>query len=276
MSTLKTIDKQPFEDLLGMPSGYVLDFTNATFAAFFREGVGLDIYDQKYLMHGDSKAQRLRAFWEIEGDAVVAKVLTELIELWEYKTPTPTEQQKRTASRCREIVARLLGKQHTREDSEDQFLRRDLSTVSFKKVRIEANLIPILETRFEEASRCLQSNSSLAAIFLCGSILEGLLLGTALANPREFNLAPNSPKDDAGKVKPYHAWTLSQFIDVACELGFLKLDIKKFGHALRDFRNYIHPFQQMSSGFSPDPHTARICIQVLRAAVAGLTGERQR
>src|SRR5580700_1084675 len=116
MSTLKTIEKQPFEDLLAMPSGYVLDFTNATFAAFFREAVGVEIYDPKYLTHGDSKAKRLRAFWETEGDAIVGKVLAELIQLWEYKTPTPTDQQKRTAGRCREIVARLLGKQHTRED----------------------------------------------------------------------------------------------------------------------------------------------------------------
>lgn len=276
MSTLKTIEKQPFEDLLGMASGYVLDFTNATFAAFFREAVGIEIYDQKYLTYGDSKAKRLRAFREIEGDAIVGKVLAELIELWEYKTPTPTEQQKVAVRRCREIVARLLGKQYTREDSEGQFLRRDLSTVSLKKLRIESNLIPILEARFEEASRCLQSNSPLATIFLSGSVLEGLLLGTALANPREFNQAPNSPKDSTGKVKPFQDWSLAQFIDVGCELGFLKLDIKKFGHALRDFRNYIHPYQQMCSGFAPDRHTAEICLQVLRAAVAGLSGERHR
>jgi hypothetical protein len=75
-------------------------------------------------------------------------------------------------------------------------------------------------------------------------------------------------------VKQFSEWTLAQFIDVACELGYLKLDIKKFGHALRDFRNYIHPYQQMSSRFDPDHHTAEICLQVLRAAIAGLSGNR--
>jgi hypothetical protein len=274
MSTLKTIEKQPFEELLALASGYVLDFTNATFAAFFREAVEIEIYDPKYAIYGDSKAKRLRAFWETEGDGIVGRILAELIELWEYKTPSPTERQKVVLARCREVAARLLGRQQTRADSEDHFLRQDLSAASFEKVRIDGNLIPILEDRFQEAGRCLVGDSPLATIFMCGSVLEGLLLGAALANPREFNQAPNSPKDAMGKVRPFHEWSLAQFIDVGCELGFLKLDIKKFGHALRDFRNYIHPYQQMCSGFSPDGHTAKICLQVLRAAIAGLSGER--
>jgi hypothetical protein len=199
MSSLKTIEKQPFEDLLEMSGGYVLDFSNGTFAAFFRESVGVEIYDPKYAAYGDSKAKRLRAFWEIESDAIVGKVLTELIQLWEYKTPSPDGKKSHLASRCREIAARLVGKPQTREDSETQFLRRDLSTVSLKNIKIEATLIPILESRFMEAGRCLSGNAPLATIFLCGSVLEGLLLGTALVNPREFNQAPNSPKDASGK-----------------------------------------------------------------------------
>ena len=44
----------------------------------------------------------------------------------------------------------------------------------------------------------------------------------------------------AGKVVE---WSLAQFIDVACELDHLKLDVKKFGHALPDFHHYIHPYE---------------------------------
>lgn len=60
---------------------------------------------------------------------------------------------------------------------------------------------------------------------------------------------------------------MSNFIDVSYEVGFLKEDVKKFSHSLRDFRNYIHPYQQMSIGFQPDEHTAKICFQVLKAAL---------
>ena len=51
-------------------------------------------------------------------------------------------------------------------------------------------------------------------------------------------------------------------------------DVQKFSHGLRDFRNYIHPYQQMASGFKPDEHTAKVCFQVLKAALADVSGER--
>ncbi len=81
MSRLKTIEKKVFEDLFDMASGYVLDFPNNTFAAFFREAVNKDIYSHKYAFNGDSKAKRLRVFWEVESDSVVGKVLSELLEI---------------------------------------------------------------------------------------------------------------------------------------------------------------------------------------------------
>lgn len=275
MSTLKTIDRQPFEDLLGMSSGYVLDFTDGTFGSFFVESVGKDIHESRYTKYGNSKAKKLRAFWDIESDHVVGKTLGELLDLWEYKDPEATTKAKATAKRCREIVARLLGHQPQAEMTENEFLRRDFTSADIDTVPIEASLIPILQSRFTEAGRSLHAGAPLAAIFMCGSVLEGLLLGTALANPRQFNQASNSPKDSSGKVKSFPDWSLAQMIDVACDLGYLKLDIRKFSHALRDFRNYIHPYQQMSSKFDPDKHTAEICMQVLRAAIASLSGTRK-
>ena len=89
----------------------------------------------------------------------------------------------------------------------------------------------------------------------------------------EFNQAAASPKDEKGKVKPLQAWTLSNLIDVSCEIGFLGLDVKKYCHALRDFRNYIHPYEQMASNFNPDKHTAEICMQVLKAAIADISSK---
>ena len=275
MSSLKTIEKEPFEELFKMSNGYVLDFTNQSFEAFFRETVSIAIYDTKYTRYGDSKAKRLRAFWELESDPIVGKALAELLDLWAYKTPQPNPEENRKAERCRATIARLLGRSVKAKESESEFLERDLSSVSLAGVQIDPNLVPILEARFAEAKNCLQAKAPLATIFQCGSILEGLLLGVACMKPREFNQAASSPKDSSGKVKQFQDWTLAQFIDVACELGFLKLDVRKFSHVLRDFRNYIHPYQQMISRFNPDRHTAEICLQVLKAAIASLSGERK-
>lgn len=269
------IDRQPFEELFGMGGGYVMNFTNGTFASFFTESVGKNIYDDRYIPYGDSKAKRLRAFWDIEPDHVVAKVLSELIDLWDYKNPDPDAHDISKAQRCRETIRRLNDDLQVALVTEKQFLDQDFRNADIDNVPIEASLVPILQIRFTEAGRSLHAGAPLAAIFMCGSVLEGLLLGIALANPRQFNQAANCPKDStSGKVKAFPEWTLAQMIDVACELGFLKLDIKKFSHSLRDFRNYIHPYQQMCSRFAPDRHTAEICLQVLRAAIASLSGKR--
>lgn len=275
MSSLKAIEKRVFEDLFGMASGYVLDFSNNTFAEFFRETANIDIYAPKYDINGDSKAKRLRAFWETESDALVGKVLSGLLEVWQFNAErngqTNDSPQYKQAAR---IIARLTGKQPDPVATEQEFLHRQYHNISIKDLSIDPNLIPVLESRLAEAQNCLMS-APLATIFLCGSILEGILLGVALQKPKEFNQAANSPKDKDNKVKPFHEWSLAQFIDVAHGLGALKLDVKKFSHELRDFRNYIHPYQQLASKFTPDKHTAEICLQVLKAAIADLSGGRK-
>ena len=75
-------------------------------------------------------------------------------------------------------------------------------------------------------------------------------------------------------MKAFQEWSLAEFIDVAHDIGLLKMDVRTFSHGLRDFRNFIHPYEQMTSGFTPDEHTARVCFQVLRAALADVAGER--
>lgn len=275
MSSLKAIERRVFEDLFGMGSGYVLNFSNSTFAEFFRETANIDIYGQKYDFNGDSKAKRLRAFWEKEPDSLVGKVLSGLLEVWQFNAArngqaSDSPQYKQAAR----IIARLTGTWAEPVAIEQEFLRRQYQDVSVKNLSVDAALLPVLESRLAEAQHCIVA-APLATIFLCGSVLEGILLGVALQSPKLFNQAKNSPKDKYNRVKPFQEWSLAQFIDVAHELGELKLDVKKFSHELRDFRNYIHPYQQLASKFTPDKHTAEICLQVLKAAIADLSGGRK-
>jgi hypothetical protein len=150
--------------------------------------------------------------------------------------------------------------------SEDVFLNQQFGEIKFANLGLDEGFINVIKLRFDEIKKCLKSDASLAAILLSGSSLEGVLLGVAVGNPKSFNTAASAPKKD-GKVKLLHEWSLSNLIDTAHELGVLKEDVRKFSHALRDFRNYIHPLQQVNSGFNPDKHTAGICWQVLRAAI---------
>lgn len=271
MADLKTLEKRQIEDLLGMSSGFVLDFSNRSFADLFRDSVGINIYDDKYATRGDSKANRLRAFWDCEPNVTVGKIVKELLEVWRYKNPNKVDPH---FDGCQKVVGRLLGNVHFVADTgdlEQGFLGKDFGTISFSKLQLESMLVPILEARLVELHKALKADCPLLVVFMCGSILEGVLLGVARNNAQQFNQSTASPKDKEGKAKKLHEWTLANFIDVSCDVGLLGLDVKKFSHALRDFRNYIHPYEQMASRFNPDKHTAQICFQVLRAAMAALS-----
>ncbi len=79
MADITSSEKRKLERLLGMGSGYVLDFSNRTFAEFIEESVRRDIYDARYDHGSGSKANRLRAFWSVEGNHLVGKLIEDLI-----------------------------------------------------------------------------------------------------------------------------------------------------------------------------------------------------
>ncbi len=154
------------------------------------------------------------------------------------------------------------------ETKEDEFLKQTFN-VNVDSMGLDSNLNDIIKLRLKEIEICIANGASQASIILIGSVLEGMLLDMALKYPQQFNQAASAPKDkESGKVRKFQDWTLSNFIDIASEVGLLKQDVKKFSHVVRDFRNYIHPYEQMCTQFFPDKQTALICFQVLKAAIS--------
>ncbi len=270
MSSLSFIERQQLERLLGMESGYVLDFNDRSFAAMFRD-FGIDMEGQKYHKNGRSKAKRMRAFWELEDDRVVGKVLAGLLD---YIGSTEEGAVSITEAH-RQIVSRLMGTPTQPVPvSETDFLEEDFGELNLDRLDLDAPVKRAVEQRLSEVKRCIKNGAPLAAILLCGSTLEGIFLNLATRNPRQFNSAKAAPKFK-GKVAQFQNWRLGDFINVAHELGFIQLDVKKFSESLRDFRNFIHPFQQISTGFDPSDRTAQISWQVLCAAIADICGTRR-
>ena len=105
MSTLAFRERRKLEQLFGMSSGYVLGFSDRTFADFFDEVARIDIHSERYQSKGTSKANKLRSFWETESDTLVGAVLVELIS--ESKDVDGPQDQKLIAE-CRAITDRLL------------------------------------------------------------------------------------------------------------------------------------------------------------------------
>ncbi|MFN4027512.1 MAG: hypothetical protein ACK4IZ_08715 [Flavobacterium sp.] len=155
--------------------------------------------------------------------------------------------------------------------TEEDFINQEFDETSIYDLDLDVFISDVLHSRIQELKANLKANAPLSAIVIIGSTLEGILLGYASKNPKDFNQAKAAPKDKEGKTKYYQDWSLSNFIDVAYELRFIQEDVKKFSHALRDFRNYIHPYEQVSSGFNPDIHTAKLCWNVLKVAMIQLS-----
>src|SRR6202034_443066 len=89
MVKLSLPNKVFLEGVLGMSGGYVLDFSNASFADFFVD-MGIDIYDeQRYPGFGDSKANRMRALWRNGSDIEVSASIAALADYVEARKAAP-------------------------------------------------------------------------------------------------------------------------------------------------------------------------------------------
>ena len=171
-----------------------------------------------------------------------------------------------TFKRLDKIIIDEPTKNDTDANDEKIFLSNTFD-IDIDKLGIDANVSQVLKIRLNEIEICINNDVALASIFLIGSMMEGILLGTASLYPKIFNQAKSAPKDNKKKKKKFYDWTLNDFINTASEIGILKQDVKKFSHVVRDFRNYIHPYQQMAENFEPNKQTALICFQVLKAAI---------
>lgn len=113
MSDLTGSDRRKLERLLGMSSGYVLNFKDRTFGEFFDE-FRVEIDAERYQTRGTSKANRMRVFWDIDGNHAVGRVIGGLIA---YATEEQCfgDSSADLIEDCRKIAQRLLSDQPVAE-----------------------------------------------------------------------------------------------------------------------------------------------------------------
>ncbi|MFV8751944.1 hypothetical protein ACNOYE_15470 [Nannocystaceae bacterium ST9] len=104
MPKLKTSEMQVVEDAF-ITGGYVLEFSNRTFQAFFEDEFDVQIYSDKYGYRGPSKGSHLRAFVETESGPIAAQVLRALWVHFEETTTTDVLAKEKTIK----LKTRLFG-----------------------------------------------------------------------------------------------------------------------------------------------------------------------
>ena len=124
MVDLKHSDIRTIEEVFSFEPGYVLNFSDRTFAEFFEDEFDIDIDDGVYRTLGNSKGKRLRRFIEREEAPVVGYVLR---ALWEYRVGecrlrTSQEQEDKLKERFFALVSRIEGdKGISRTDALERF-----------------------------------------------------------------------------------------------------------------------------------------------------------
>ena len=89
-TTIKAIELSVIEEVFEMGGGYVLNFSDKTFALFFQDELGVLIDQEKYLKNGTSKANRLRTYLRSSTDK---DRLIALEALWDYRDFTEEKGQ---------------------------------------------------------------------------------------------------------------------------------------------------------------------------------------
>ncbi|NPD66314.1 hypothetical protein HN018_23500 (plasmid) [Lichenicola cladoniae] len=107
MSTLKPGELRIIERVLRMGEGYVLDFSNKTFAEFFDAEMGVDIDANVWTENGTSKANRLRCYLQVADASKAAKVLRALDDYRTSISFQPLNEDGELLAKFRMIVEGL-------------------------------------------------------------------------------------------------------------------------------------------------------------------------
>jgi hypothetical protein len=108
---------------------------------------------------------------------------------------------------------------------------------------VDPKLRGILEQFHRAAREAYSQKLYVAAVFLSGSVLEGLLTFALLrqessARERFRQLQPGS-----GPAPRIDVWSLHDLIEISVLLGIVGEGPARGAQAIRDFRNLIHPYR---------------------------------
>lgn len=201
MSNLTTVEKLKLEKFFGMDSGYVLDFSNRTFDEFFIENAGISIYQPKYDYASGSKANRLRAFWNIEGNVPVGKQLLRMLEYWflrkNLSNQTITLAEKALYDECVAIAERLIQNSPGRIQSKQEL---ELLTKKTQEVERERKLNLLLHM-FDELAI---SGDHQRRGFLLQDLINQLFLIHEIPVTKSFQR--NNGGEQIDGAFSYHGW----------------------------------------------------------------------
>jgi restriction endonuclease Mrr len=244
MPKIRALDFLVLDDLFEMGAGYVLNFSDRTFAQFFAEELNVDINAHLYATNGTSKAKRLRCFLQ---EVDVPTAVRALNALWEYREAVrqragKEENVNNAHGQLLALINRLQGKTEsplsTQQKPAPAFDRQKASLLQSELVALAQMAPQPRGYAFEKFLKQLFDAYGLAArepFRLQGEQIDGSF---QLGNETYIVEAKwqNSPTGVAdlhvfhGKIEQKAAWTRGLFISNS---GFTEDGMAAFGRGKR-------------------------------------------
>ena len=122
----------------------------------------------------------------------------------------------------------------------------------------DANIRKIIERDYDEIQRAYISKCWKSVIILCGGAIEAILTDLLILHDTKAKQAKSAPnKPDISR------WDLSELINVAVELQLVTIGVEKLSHSIREYRNLVHPGNEIRNKLHFDAEEARISLEVL-------------
>jgi hypothetical protein len=125
------------------------------------------------------------------------------------------------------------------------------------------DLRQVLLRDVSDAVRCYAHGLWKPCVVLCGGAMEGIL--SALLDGRPSGQVADAWTSAAKGREPKAVkdYTLEEKILVAKELGVLVKGSASYGQGLRNYRNYVHPKEELTIGHPLGHGDARIALQLV-------------
>lgn len=276
MSRLTTIDMMLINQLFESDAGYVLNFSNKTFAEFFANDLFIDIYDPKYERSGTSKMNRLRCFLQTIDAPTAVRTLR---ALWSYREAMQLqfgkeEKVPNAHARLLDLIGRLEGNTPTPPPTPPPLRPDAVRTAALRNELMQLHqLAPqprgYAFERFLKGLFDVYGMEAREAFRLVGEQIDGSfqLAGETYLVEAKWQNEPTGVADlhvFHGKVEQKAAWSRGLFISYN---GFTEDGLVAFGRGKRVVcMEGLDLYEILNNGFSL---TDLITLKVRRAAETG-------
>lgn len=153
------------------------------------------------------------------------------------------------------VIALAIGKLEVAIEGSESTPVTETRTFPFIQ---DASLRKVVERDYVETQKVFVAQCWKSVIILSGSAIEAILLDLLLANDAKARASAKAPK------KPdIRAWDLADLIKVSVDLKLVTGAVEKLSDPVREYRNLVHPGNEIRTGLTFGGGEARIALEVL-------------